>query len=163
MSRRLGKSTPSLLLVNLSPNLTVYSYKTAEDQLNVTFVEEEKVDTCGQTVLRKQQVNCTDTELETLKNVFPCWSISNYTMSMQEKARRPKLTPLPMPKHAEPVQISPTDESLPAEIKESIRDSNAESVVFRDKTDNVNANCTIADQQTDKNSQFVCYEVFIVN
>ena len=84
-------------------------------------------------------------------------------MSVQEKARRLKLTPLPMPKHAVPVQISPTDESLPAEIKERIRDSNVESVVFRDKTDNVNANYTIAYQKTDKNSQFVCYEIFIVN
>ena len=47
---------------------------------------------------------------------------------MQEKARRLQPTPLPMPKHAAPVQISPTDESFPAEIKESIRDSNVESV-----------------------------------
>ena len=67
-----------------------------------------------------------------------------------------------MPKNAVPVQISLTDESLPAEIKESIRD-NVESVVFRDKTDNVNANYTIAYEKTDKNSQFVCYEIFIVN
>ena len=67
-----------------------------------------------------------------------------------------------MPKHAVPVQISPTDESLPVEIKESIRDSNVESVVFRDKTDNVNANYTIAYQKPDKNSQFVCYETFFV-
>ena len=56
---------------------------------------------------------------------------------MQEKARRQKLTPLPMPKHAIPVQMSPTDESLPAKIKESIRDSNVEAVVFRDKNDYV--------------------------
>ena len=68
-----------------------------------------------------------------------------------------------MPKHAVPVQISPTDESLPAEIKESNRNSNVESVVFTDKTDNVNANYTIAYQKTNKNSQFVCYEIFIVN
>ena len=67
MSRRLEKSTPSLLQVNLTQNLTVYSYITAEDQLTVTFVKEEKVDTRGQTVLRKQQVTCTDTEIETLK------------------------------------------------------------------------------------------------
>ena len=66
---------------------------------------------------------------------------------MQEKALRLKLTPLPMPKHTVPVQISPTDECLPAEIKESIRDNNVESVVFRDKTDNVNANYTIAYQK----------------
>ena len=82
---------------------------------------------------------------------------------MQEKARRLKLTPLPMHKHAVPVQISLTDESLPAEIEESIRDSNVESVEFRDKTDQVNANYTIAYQKTDKNSQFVCYKIFIVN
>ena len=82
---------------------------------------------------------------------------------MQEKARRLKLTLLPMPKHAVPVQISPTDKSLPAEIKVSIRDSNVESVVFRDKTDNVNANYTTAYQKNDENSQFVCYEIFIVN
>ena len=65
--RRLEKSAQSLLQVNLSQNLTVYSYKTAEDQLTVTFVKEEKVDTRGQTVLRKQQVTCTDTEIETPK------------------------------------------------------------------------------------------------
>ena len=68
-------------------------------------------------------------------------------MSVQEKARRLKLTPLSMPKHALPVQISPTDESLPTEIKERIRDSNVESVVFRDKTDIVIANYTIAYQK----------------
>ena len=45
MSRRLEKSTPSLLKVNLSANLTVYRYITAEDQLTVTFVIEEKNDT----------------------------------------------------------------------------------------------------------------------
>ena len=82
---------------------------------------------------------------------------------MQEKARRLKLTPSPMPKHAVPVQISPTDESLPEEIKESIKDSNVESVVFRDKTDYVNANYTIAYKKTDENSQFVRYEIFIFN
>ena len=84
-------------------------------------------------------------------------------MSMQEKAWKLKLTPLPMPKHAVPVQISPTDWSLPAEIKERIRYSNVESVVFRDKTDNVKANYTIAYQKTDENSQFVCYGILIVN
>ena len=67
MSRRLEKSTTSLLQVNLSQSLTVYGYITAEDQLTVTFVKEEIVDTRGQTVLRKQQVTCTDTKIETLK------------------------------------------------------------------------------------------------
>ena len=61
--------------MNLSQNLTVYSYITAEDQLTVTFVKEEKVDTRGQTVLRKQQVARTDTEIETLKKYL---SLSEY-------------------------------------------------------------------------------------
>ena len=55
-------------------------------------------------------------------------------MSMQEKPRRLKKNPLPMPKHAVPVQVSPKDENLLAEMKESTGDSNVESVVFRDKT-----------------------------
>ena len=67
-----------------------------------------------------------------------------------------------MPKHAVTVQISPTHEKFPAEFKECIRDSNVESVVFRDKTDNVNANYTIAYKKNDENSQFVCHEFFIV-
>ena len=71
MSRRLEKSTPSLLKVNLSLNLTVYSYITSEDQLTVTFTKEEKTDTRGQTVLRKQQITYTDIKIETLKNSFP--------------------------------------------------------------------------------------------
>ena len=66
LTNRLEKSTPSLQ-VNLSPNLTVYSYITVEDKLTVKFVKEEKFDTRGQTALRKQQFTCTDTELETLK------------------------------------------------------------------------------------------------
>ena len=74
-------------------------------------------------------------------------------MSMQEKAQRLKLIPLLMPKNAVPVKISPKDESLPAEIEESIRDSNVESVVFRDKTDYKKANYTIAYNRTDGNSQ----------
>ena len=68
-----------------------------------------------------------------------------------------------MPKNSVQVQMSPRDESLPAEMKGSIRDSNVESIVFSDKTDNVNANYTIAYQKTDENSQFACYENFVVN
>ena len=82
---------------------------------------------------------------------------------MQEKAQRMNLTPLPMPKHAVPVQISPTEKSLPEEVKESIRDSNVESVVFRDITDYMNAKYTTAYKKTDENSQFGRYEIFIVN
>ena len=52
-----------------------------------------------------------------------------------------------MNNHAVSVQKSPTDESLPAEIKEGIRDSNAESVVFRDKANYLNAGYTISYQK----------------
>ena len=68
-----------------------------------------------------------------------------------------------MHKHAVSVQKSPTNESLPAEIKEGIRDSNADSVVFGDKADYLNAGYTISYQKTDENSQFVCYGIRIVN
>ena len=50
MNRRLEKPAPSLLQVNLSPNLTVYSCITPENQLTVTLIKEEKIDTRGQTV-----------------------------------------------------------------------------------------------------------------
>ena len=53
--------------VNLSPNLVVYSCIADENQLTVTFVKEEKIDSRGQTVLRKQQIVGTGTEIEALK------------------------------------------------------------------------------------------------
>ena len=53
--------------MNLSPNLVVYSCIADEIQLTVTFVKEEKVDSRGQTILRKQQIVCTGAEIEALK------------------------------------------------------------------------------------------------
>ena len=38
-----------------------------ENQLTATFVKEEKVDSRGQTVLRKQQIVCTGAEIEAFK------------------------------------------------------------------------------------------------
>ena len=67
MNRRLEKPAPSLLQVNLSPNLTVYSCITPENQLTVTLIKEEKIDTRGQTVLRKQQIVCAGAEIEAFK------------------------------------------------------------------------------------------------
>ena len=66
-NRRLEKTAPSVLQVNLSPTLIVYSCLTAETQLSVTLVKEEKIDSRGQTVLRKQQVVCTGAEIESFK------------------------------------------------------------------------------------------------
>ena len=66
MNRRSEKAAPSLLQVNLSPNLVVHSCIADENQLTVTFVKEEKVDSRGQTVLRKQQIFCTGADLEAI-------------------------------------------------------------------------------------------------
>ena len=66
-NRRLEKTTPSALQVNVSPNLIVYSWLAAENQLTVALVKEEKVDSRGQTVLRKRQVVCTEAEIVSFK------------------------------------------------------------------------------------------------
>ena len=66
-NRRLEKTAPSVLQVNLSPNLIVYVCLAAENQLTVALVKEEKIDSRGQTVLRKQQVVCTRAEKDSFK------------------------------------------------------------------------------------------------
>ena len=70
MNRRSEKAAPSLLQVNLSPILVVYKCIADENQLTVTFVKEEKIDSRGQTVLRKQQIFCTGAEIEAFKKYF---------------------------------------------------------------------------------------------
>ena len=67
MNRRSEKAAPSLLQVNLSPNLVVYSCIADENQLTVTFVKEEKFDSRDQPVLKKQQIVCTVAEIEAFK------------------------------------------------------------------------------------------------
>ena len=66
-NRRLEKIAPSVLQVNLSRNLIVYSCLAAENQLTVTLVKEEKIEGRGQTVSRKQKVVCTGAEIESFK------------------------------------------------------------------------------------------------
>ena len=66
-NRRLEKTAPSVLQVNLSPNLITYSCLPAENQLTVTLVKEEKIDSRGQTVLKKKQVVCPGAEKESFK------------------------------------------------------------------------------------------------
>ena len=60
-----------------------------------------------------------------------------------------------MPKRAVPVLMSLTDKSLPAEIGQRIEKNNVQSIVFRDKTDRVNAHYTITFINDNQNSQFV--------
>ena len=83
-------------------------------------------------------------------------------MSLEEKMRKLKLTPLPMPKRAEPVLMSLKDKSLPAEIRRRIEKNNVQSIVFREKTDRVNANYIITFINDNQNSQFVSYEIYIM-
>ena len=83
-------------------------------------------------------------------------------MSLEEKVRKLKLTPLPMPKRAVPVLMSLNYKSLPAEIRQRIEKNNVQSILFRDKTDRVNANYTITFINDNQNSQFVTYEIDIM-
>ena len=53
--------------MNLSLNLVVYSCIGDKNQLTVTLVKEEKVDSRDQTVLRKQQIVCSGAEIEAFK------------------------------------------------------------------------------------------------
>ena len=93
INRRPEKKNPSLLQVNLSSasSLTVYRCIAPDNQMTVTLVKEEKIDSRGQTTLRKQQIVCGGVEIEAFKkslsNTFNC------TMSIQEKKRRLKITP----------------------------------------------------------------------
>ena len=130
-----------------------------ENQLTATFFKEEKVDSRGQTVLRKQQIVCTGAEIEAFKKHL---SLFEYFQLYQEKMRKLKLTPLPMPKPAEPVLMPLKDKSLPAEIRRRIEKNNVQSIVFREKTDRVNANYTITFINDNQNSQFVSYEIYIM-
>ena len=83
-------------------------------------------------------------------------------MSLEEKMRKLKLKPLPMPKRAVAVLMSLNNESLPAEIRQRIEKNNVQSIVFRDNTDRVNANYTITFINDNQNSQFVTYEIYIM-
>ena len=66
MSRLVEKATPSVLQVNLSASLTCICFA-SDNQLTVNFLKEEKIDSRGQTILRKQQLLCNTAESETLK------------------------------------------------------------------------------------------------
>ena len=67
MSRRVEKTTSSVLDVNFFPSLAVCSCIASNSQLTVTSVEEENFVSSAQTFLRKQQTLCDAAEIETLK------------------------------------------------------------------------------------------------
>ena len=63
---------------------------------------------------------------------------------------------------SQPVLMSLKDKSLPAEIRRRIEKNNVQLIVFREKTDRVNANYTITFINDNQNSQFVSYEIYIM-
>ena len=67
MSRRFEKAAPSVLQVNLSPILNICSYITNDNQLTLTLLKEEKIQSRGQNLLRKEQILCNTKEIEMLK------------------------------------------------------------------------------------------------
>ena len=119
-NRRLEKTAPSVLQVNLSPNLIVYSCLTAENQLTVTLVKEEKIDGRGQTVLRKQQVVCNGAEIESFKKYLSLLEYFQLYHVYERENAKNESNPFTMPKRSVPVQVPLNDDILPKEIKQRV-------------------------------------------
>ena len=83
-------------------------------------------------------------------------------MSLQEKMRRQKLTPLPMHKSPTPVQVSLDDESLPEEIKQVVSKGNVESIVYYAIDCGMQSNYKVAYKKEGKDSRYTTYEFFMV-
>ena len=60
------KAAPSILQVNLTPSLTVCSFITNDNHLILIHLKEEKIESRGHNILRKQQILCNTKEIETL-------------------------------------------------------------------------------------------------
>ena len=79
-------------------------------------------------------------------------------MSLQEKKKRLKLTPLHMHKSPNPVQVSLDDESLPDEIKQVVSKGNMESIVYYAKDYGMQSNYKVTYKKEDKYSRYTTYE-----
>ena len=163
MSRRVEKATPSVLQVNLSPNLTVCGCIASDSQLTVTFLKEEKIDSRGQTVLRRQQILCNTAEIETLMKYLSLLEYVQLYHVFTRENEKLKLTPLPTPKYPVPVPVRLDDESLPDEIREVAREGKVESIVYYGNDYGFQANYKVTYKKEDKNSEFITYEFFMVN
>ena len=130
MSRRVKMAASSVLQVNLSPILTVCSYITNDNQLTLTLLKEEKIESQRQNILRKQQILCNTKEIVTLKKDLSLFEYFHCTMLLQQKMRKLKLTLLPTPKWPAPVQVHLDDDNLPDEIKILVSEGNVESLVY---------------------------------
>ena len=83
-------------------------------------------------------------------------------MSLQEKMKRLKLTPLPMHKSPTPVQVSLDDESLPEEIKEVVSEGNVESIVYYAIGGGMQANYKVTYKKDEKDSRYTTYDFFMI-
>ena len=84
-------------------------------------------------------------------------------MSLQEKMKRLKLTPLPTLKCPVTVSVPLDDESLPDEIKEVIKEGKAEPIVHYGSDCGFQANYKVTYKKEDKNSEFITYEFSMVD
>ena len=82
-------------------------------------------------------------------------------MSLQEKMKRLKLTPLPIHKSSAPVQVTLDDESLPDEIKQFVSKGNV-SIVYYAKDYGMQSNYKVTYKKEDKDSRYTTYEFFMV-
>ena len=83
-------------------------------------------------------------------------------MSLQEKMKRPKLTPLSFQKSPAPVQVTLNDESLPDKIKQAVSKGNVESIVCYAKDYDMQSNYKVTYKKEDKDSRYTTYEYFMV-
>ena len=107
MNRRVEKVAPSVLQVNLSPSLTVCNCITNDNQITLSLVREEKIESRRQSILRKQQILCNLAEIETLKNIFHCLNIFKCTTSLQEKNEKTETNPFTYAQDANPSSSEP--------------------------------------------------------
>ena len=73
-------------------------------------------------------------------------------MSLQQKIRKLKLTPLPTPKWPAPVQVPLDDDNLPDEIKMLVGEGNVESIVYYGSCYGMQANYKVTYKKDDKDS-----------
>ena len=162
MSRRVEKVAPSVLQVNLSPSLTVCSCITNDNQINLSLVREDKVESRGQSILRKQQIICNLSEIETLKKYLSLLEYFQMYHVFTRENEKTETTPLPMHKSPTPVQVSLDDESLPDEIKQVVSKGNVESIVYYAKDCGMQSNYKVTYKKEDKDSRHTTYEFFMV-
>ena len=81
-------------------------------------------------------------------------------MSLQQKMRKLKLTPLPTPKWPAPDQVPLDDDNLPDEIKMLVSEGKVQSIVYYGRVCGMQANYKVTYKKDDKDSRYTTYEFF---